>query len=52
MHVDAKHAVYRCAQEEHKRMEADGDISYSDSTWANPTGLKAHFQGTNDIRYR
>lgn len=45
-------AYYFKKQEELKRISADEDIDYGSQAWANPRGLKDHFQGLGDIRTR
>eukprot|EP01064_Diplonema_japonicum_P005892 TRINITY_DN13890_c1_g2_i1.p1 TRINITY_DN13890_c1_g2~~TRINITY_DN13890_c1_g2_i1.p1 ORF type:complete len:281 (+),score=62.03 TRINITY_DN13890_c1_g2_i1:46-843(+) len=39
-------------QEENKKLQVDEDISYGNSQWADPKGLKNHFQGTGNISWR
>ena len=38
-------------QEEQKKLEVDEDISYGNAQWADPRGLKNHFQGTGDVKW-
>ncbi|CCW63886.1 unnamed protein product [Phytomonas sp. EM1] len=45
-------AYYHRKQEENKKLIEDEDISYGNSEWANPHGLKSQLQGFNGIKYR
>eukprot|EP01065_Artemidia_motanka_P031621 TRINITY_DN3808_c0_g1_i1.p1 TRINITY_DN3808_c0_g1~~TRINITY_DN3808_c0_g1_i1.p1 ORF type:complete len:276 (+),score=101.39 TRINITY_DN3808_c0_g1_i1:70-897(+) len=46
-------AFYYKKQEEHKKLIEDEDISHGNSAWADPRGLKNHFQGMGGgISYR
>ena len=45
-------AYYYKKQEESKKLISDEDINYGNSEWANPKGLKNHFQGTGSINWR
>lgn len=55
--VDAKTqselvAHYYKKQEEMKKMVEDDDISYANSEWANPRGLKTQLMGLDNIKFR
>lgn len=39
-------------QEEAKKLVEDEDISYGNSRWADPQGLKSELTGTNQIKYK
>ncbi|XP_046849073.1 cilia- and flagella-associated protein 298-like isoform X2 [Xenia sp. Carnegie-2017] len=39
-------------QEEMKKLEADDDVSYMNSSWADPHSLKRQFQGVRDVKWR
>eukprot|EP00758_Cryptobia_borreli_P009615 Tbor_TRINITY_DN5495_c1_g1::TRINITY_DN5495_c1_g1_i1::g.24260::m.24260 len=39
-------------QEEAKKLVEDDDISFTNSEWANPAGLKQHLHGGGNISYR
>ncbi|GIL57388.1 hypothetical protein Vafri_12633 [Volvox africanus] len=43
-------AFYYKKQEEQKKLCEDDDDSYSNSSWANPNSLKAHFAGVQAVR--
>lgn len=43
---------YYRKQEEAKKLVEDEDISYGNSEWANPHGLKSQLQGIDGIKYR
>lgn len=45
-------AHYYRKQEEMKKVIEDEDISYGNSEWANPRGLKSQLLGMDNIRYR
>eukprot|EP01059_Diplonema_ambulator_P025065 TRINITY_DN42046_c0_g1_i1.p1 TRINITY_DN42046_c0_g1~~TRINITY_DN42046_c0_g1_i1.p1 ORF type:complete len:278 (+),score=78.64 TRINITY_DN42046_c0_g1_i1:116-835(+) len=45
-------AYWHRKQEENKKLQVDDDISYGNSQWADPKGLKNHFQGTSNISWR
>ena len=45
-------AYWHKKQEETKKLVVDEDISYGNSEWADPKGLKNHFQGTGGINWR
>eukprot|EP01013_Petalomonas_cantuscygni_P038912 TRINITY_DN70156_c0_g1_i1.p1 TRINITY_DN70156_c0_g1~~TRINITY_DN70156_c0_g1_i1.p1 ORF type:complete len:302 (+),score=58.85 TRINITY_DN70156_c0_g1_i1:78-983(+) len=45
-------AYYFKKQEDQKRLEADEELGYANQPWADPRGLKDHFQGVGSIRYR
>ncbi|KAL7695819.1 Cilia-and flagella-associated protein 298 [Lotmaria passim] len=55
--VDAKAQAelmqhYYRKQEEMKKLVEDEDISFGNSEWANPHGLKNQLQGIDSVRYR
>ncbi|KAL9657973.1 hypothetical protein ABK040_016625 [Willaertia magna] len=39
-------------QEEQKKLLEDDDVSYSNSEWANPKGLKTQFQGISSTKWK
>ncbi|GFR53143.1 hypothetical protein Agub_g15863 [Astrephomene gubernaculifera] len=43
-------AWYYKKQEEQKQLAEDEDDSYTNSSWANPKSLKAHFSGVQSVR--
>ncbi|EFJ20104.1 hypothetical protein SELMODRAFT_109240 [Selaginella moellendorffii] len=43
---------YYKRQQEEKTLKENTDDSYTNSEWANPQALKAHFHGTSNIRFR
>ncbi|CCW69879.1 unnamed protein product [Phytomonas sp. Hart1] len=45
-------AFYHRKQEENKKLIEDEDISYGNSDWANPYGLKGQLQGLGGVKYR
>eukprot|EP01061_Rhynchopus_euleeides_P027287 TRINITY_DN44421_c0_g1_i1.p2 TRINITY_DN44421_c0_g1~~TRINITY_DN44421_c0_g1_i1.p2 ORF type:complete len:277 (+),score=104.39 TRINITY_DN44421_c0_g1_i1:31-831(+) len=45
-------AYWHKKQEEQKKLVVDEDVSYGNSQWADPKGLKNHFQGTSSISWR
>jgi len=45
-------AYYYKKQEEHKALIEDDDITFGNSEWADPQGLKKKFNGTENVRIR
>ena len=45
-------AYWHRKQEEAKKLVEDDDISYANSAWANPNGLKSQLTGMENVRFR
>lgn len=45
-------AYYYKKQEEQKKLLEDSDDTYVNSVWADPKGLKNHFQGINNVDWK
>mmetsp|Transcript_13574 Transcript_13574/g.34136 ORF Transcript_13574/g.34136 Transcript_13574/m.34136 type:complete len:92 (-) Transcript_13574:165-440(-) len=45
-------SFYHKKQEEQKKLQEDEDDAYTNSAWANPNSLKAHFSGVGNLRFR
>ena len=46
-------SYYHKKQEEQKKLVQDDEDDYTNSAWANPNSLKAHFSGVGgSIRFR